>query len=265
MRSSALDNLAQDYIRLARAKGLSERRCCTRHLLRNACLPMITLVGLSIPTLLAGNLLIEVLFNYPGLGLLFYNALGNEDYRSCSPTRSSAAILTVLGNLVADIAVTVADPRVRLELSQRRRAAASRPTARARLSPTSLSTMPEGGEVAGHRQRLAAGAARVPRQPARGRRRSCVIVFFVLFCFLGPLFYHTNQTLTNPLIDRPAARAAAHPLGTDEHGFDELGRIMVGGQTALEIGFFAAFIATVIGTLYGADLRARRRPRRRRS
>ena len=80
MRSSALDNLAQDYIRLARAKGLSERAVLFRHLLRNACLPMITLVGLSIPALLAGNLLIEVLFNYPGLGLLFYNALGNQDY-----------------------------------------------------------------------------------------------------------------------------------------------------------------------------------------
>ena len=59
MRSSALDNLAQDYIRLARAKGLSERAVLFRHLLRNACLPMITLVGLSIPTLLAGNLLTE--------------------------------------------------------------------------------------------------------------------------------------------------------------------------------------------------------------
>ncbi len=77
MRSSALDELAQDYIRLARAKGLSERVVLTRHLLRNACLPVITLVGLSIPYLVAGNLLIEVLFNYPGLGLLFYNALGN--------------------------------------------------------------------------------------------------------------------------------------------------------------------------------------------
>ena len=66
MRSSALDELAQDYIRLARAKGLAEKVVLWRHLLRNACLPMITLVGLSIPSLLAGNLLIEVLFNYQG-------------------------------------------------------------------------------------------------------------------------------------------------------------------------------------------------------
>jgi peptide/nickel transport system permease protein len=114
MRSSALDNLAQDYIRLARAKGLSQRAVLFRHLLRNACLPMITLIGLSIPTLVAGNLLIEVLFNYPGLGLLFYNALGNADYNILLAYTIFGGILTVLGNLIADILVTVADPRIRL-------------------------------------------------------------------------------------------------------------------------------------------------------
>jgi peptide/nickel transport system permease protein len=115
MRSSALDNLAQDYIRLARAKGLSQRMVLTRHLLRNSCLPMITLVGLSIPSLLAGNLLIETLFNYPGLGLLFFNALGNEDYPILLAYTVVGGVLTVLGNLIADVALTVADPRVRLD------------------------------------------------------------------------------------------------------------------------------------------------------
>jgi peptide/nickel transport system permease protein len=114
MRSSALDNLGQDYIRLARAKGLSQKAVLFRHLLRNACLPMITLVGLSIPNLLAGNLLIEVLFNYPGLGLLFYNALGNEDYNILLAYTILGGALTVVGNLMADVAITVADPRVRL-------------------------------------------------------------------------------------------------------------------------------------------------------
>jgi peptide/nickel transport system permease protein len=114
MRSSALDNLGQDYIRLARAKGLSQKAVLFRHLLRNACLPMITLVGLSIPNLLAGNLLIEVLFNYPGLGLLFYNALGNEDYNILLAYTILGGVLTVVGNLMADVAITVADPRVRL-------------------------------------------------------------------------------------------------------------------------------------------------------
>lgn len=113
MRSSALDNLAQDYIRLARAKGLSQRAVLFHHLLRNACLPIITLIGLSIPSLLAGNLLIEVLFNYQGLGLLFYSALGNQDYNILLAYTVLGGVLTVLGNLMADVAVSVADPRIR--------------------------------------------------------------------------------------------------------------------------------------------------------
>jgi peptide/nickel transport system permease protein len=115
MRSSALDELAQDYIRLARAKGLSEKAVLWRHLLRNACLPVITLVGLSIPLLLAGNLLIEYLFNYQGLGFVFYTALGNEDYNVLLAYTLLGAILTVLGNLIADLAIAAADPRVRLD------------------------------------------------------------------------------------------------------------------------------------------------------
>jgi peptide/nickel transport system permease protein len=115
MRSSALDNMAQDYIRLARAKGLSERVVLFRHLLRNACLPMVTLIGLSIPALVAGNLLIETLFNYPGLGLLFYNALGQEDYPILLAYTILGGVLTVIGNLIADVAVTVADPRIRID------------------------------------------------------------------------------------------------------------------------------------------------------
>ena len=78
-----------------------------------------------------------------------------------------------------------------------------------------------------------------------------MIVFFVLFCFVGPLIYHTNQIDTN-LISANEPPSAAHLLGTDTDGFDELGRIMKGGQAALEIGFFAAFVAIVIGALWGA-------------
>jgi ABC-type dipeptide/oligopeptide/nickel transport system permease subunit len=78
-----------------------------------------------------------------------------------------------------------------------------------------------------------------------------MIVFFVLFCFVGPLIYRTNQLDTNLIIANEAP-SGAHLLGTDTNGFDELGRIMVGGQSALEIGFFAALVAIVIGSLWGA-------------
>jgi ABC-type dipeptide/oligopeptide/nickel transport system permease subunit len=113
-----------------------------------------------------------------------------------------------------------------------------------------LPSSPEGGDV----QIVASGWQLALREFMENRLAVAgvlVLVFFVLFCFIGPLIYHTNQTLTNPLVtDLPPG--SGHALGTDENGFDELGRIMVGGQTALEIGFLASFIATVVGTLYGA-------------
>ena len=114
MRSSALDNLAQDYIKVARAKGLSERAVLFRHLVRNSSLPMVTLIGLSIPDLLAGNLITEQVFNFPGIGLLFFNSLGTEDYPILLGYTLVGGILVVLGNLIADIALTITDPRIRL-------------------------------------------------------------------------------------------------------------------------------------------------------
>ncbi len=114
MRSTAIDTLAQDYIKAARAKGLPEKLVLWRHLVRNACLPMVTLIGLSIPFLLAGNLITESVFNYQGLGFLFYTSLTSVDYPVLLAYTLVGAILTVVGNLVADIALTVADPRIRL-------------------------------------------------------------------------------------------------------------------------------------------------------
>ena len=109
---------------------------------------------------------------------------------------------------------------------------------------------PEGGEI----QIIASGWRLALREFMSNRLAvfgAAVILFFVLFCFIGPLVYHTDQSQFNPLIT-DLSPGGSHLLGTDEHGFDELGRIMKGGQTALEIGFFASAIATVIGTLWGA-------------
>jgi ABC-type dipeptide/oligopeptide/nickel transport system permease subunit len=126
----------------------------------------------------------------------------------------------------------------------------SLPTGQLIGGPPPMSPTPEGGDV----QVIASGWRLAVREFLDNRLAIVgvlVIVFFVLLCFVGPLVYHTNQSVTNPLItDLPPG--SGHPLGTDQNGFDELGRIMAGGQTALEIGFFASFIATVIGTLYGA-------------
>jgi len=114
MRSSSMDVLAQDYIKVARAKGLPERLVLSRHLFRNASLPMVTLIGLSLPILLAGNLITEYLFNYQGLGLLFYTSLEKVDYPVMLAYTLIGAVLVVVGNLIADVALTIADPRIRL-------------------------------------------------------------------------------------------------------------------------------------------------------
>lgn len=113
-RSSALEQLGMDYIKVARAKGASERIVLTRHLLRNAVTPIITLVGVLIPTLLAGNLIVEAVFNYPGLGLLFLNSLHREDYPVLLAYTLIGGALTVAGNFIADLVVARADRRIEL-------------------------------------------------------------------------------------------------------------------------------------------------------
>ena len=113
MRSSAIDTLAQDYIRTARAKGLPERLVLTRHLLRNSLIAVVTLVGLSIPTILTGTLIIEQVFNYPGAGLEYFNAALRNDYEVMLGITVLVGVITVLGNLLADIGYAILDPRIR--------------------------------------------------------------------------------------------------------------------------------------------------------
>ncbi|HTH99796.1 MAG TPA: ABC transporter permease [Acidisoma sp.] len=114
MRSSTLEVINQDYVRTARAKGLRPREILRHHILRNAMLPMITLTGLQLPTLLGGALVAETVFTWPGMGRLFLDSLGYRDYPVVMGLLMVAAILTLLGNLMADILYVVFDPRMRL-------------------------------------------------------------------------------------------------------------------------------------------------------
>jgi peptide/nickel transport system permease protein len=113
MRSSVMDNLVQDYVRTARAKGASERRVLWGHVFRNSLMSIITLLGLSLPTLVAGAIFIEVVFNYPGMGLAFYNAALQVDYQVLLGFTLVATLATIVGNLLADVGYAVLDPRVR--------------------------------------------------------------------------------------------------------------------------------------------------------
>ena len=113
MRSSVIENLVQDYVRTARAKGVSNRGVLFLHAMPNALLPIITLIGLSLPGILSGALVVESLFNYPGMGLMFWNAAQNDDFPVMLGTTMVVGVAVVLGSLLADVAYAVADPRVR--------------------------------------------------------------------------------------------------------------------------------------------------------
>jgi peptide/nickel transport system permease protein len=113
MRSAVLDNLTEDYVRTAKAKGAGERRVLIRHVLRNSMIPIATLIGLSLPGIFGGALITEAVFNYPGIGYLFYLAAGNSDYPVLLGITVVVAAATVVGSLLADILYAVLDPRVR--------------------------------------------------------------------------------------------------------------------------------------------------------
>jgi len=117
-RSSMLEVLRQDYITTARAKGLPERVVIYRHALRNALLPLITILGLSIPGLIGGSVIFESIFAIPGVGQLMWSAVMARDYPVLMGNLVIVAILTLLGNLLADIGYAAVDPRIRTGLQE---------------------------------------------------------------------------------------------------------------------------------------------------
>ena len=113
IRSSMLEVLSQDYIRTARAKGMSERRVVYVHGLRNALIPLITLVGLELPGLVSGGLVVEVVFGWPGIGKLAFERALQYDYTTVMGVTFFATLLVIVGNLIADLLYGVLDPRIR--------------------------------------------------------------------------------------------------------------------------------------------------------
>jgi peptide/nickel transport system permease protein len=218
MRSSAIEKLGQDYIRLARAKGLRHRRdhlqlsrdrAPVRHGRRRS--------RLSDPARCRAP---RLRCDRPGLSA-----------RRC-PLRRGRPEDPVLGGWEIGMSV------IRVS------------------GPSPGGTLPLGEPVA-ESERLSRRPQGLSRLVWIARRHKLavagmvMIVVVVLFCFVGPLLYHTNQTTPNPsIVNRPPS--GAHPLGTDSTGYDELGRLMVGGQSSLEVGLGVGFLGTLIGILWGA-------------
>ena len=120
MRSRLLEVLNEEYIVAARARGFREGTVIVKHALRNAMIPIITIYGMSLPFLLGGATVIETIFAWPGMGRLTVDAVGGRDYPVIMATVMIAAILTVLGNLMADISYAAVDPRVSYDAQRRR-------------------------------------------------------------------------------------------------------------------------------------------------
>jgi peptide/nickel transport system permease protein len=113
MRSSVIENLAEDYVRTARSKGAGEWTVLFRHVLRNSLIPVVTLLGLSLPAIFSGALITEAVFNFPGMGQLFWTAAQTQDYPIMLGVTVLVGVATVIGSLLADLAYAVLDPRVR--------------------------------------------------------------------------------------------------------------------------------------------------------
>ena len=114
MRNNMLEVMRQDYIRTARAKGLPESTVIYKHALRNALMPVITILGLSVPGIVGGAVIMETVFGIDGMGRLMFQAVFSRDYNVAMGILVPAAVLTMLGNFLADIGYALADPRVRL-------------------------------------------------------------------------------------------------------------------------------------------------------
>lgn len=115
MRSSMLEVLRQDYVRTARSKGLQERLVILKHAARNALIPLITIVVFQIPGIFSGAIITETIFNYPGMGRLFIDSLGRDDWPIVMALLFITAILVVLATLIGDILYTIVDPRIRFD------------------------------------------------------------------------------------------------------------------------------------------------------
>lgn len=115
IRANMQEVLRQDYIRTARAKGLDEQTVIVKHAFRNTLIPLVTLIGLTLPGLLSGSVIIEQIFNWPGMGKFFFESIRTRDYQVIMGLTLIFSVLTLLGQLLADVLYAVVDPRVRLE------------------------------------------------------------------------------------------------------------------------------------------------------
>ena len=248
MRSSLLEVMREDYIRTARAKGVWTRLIMRRHALRNALLPVVTVIGLEFAFLIGGLVVTEQVFNINGIGKLFVDATARGDFNLIQGLVLLIATIFIFVNLLVDLLYGWLDPRIRLTL----RAAAMATVA---TTPSvQVDTHAQAAERAlAVRQEPAAGPGRLPDHPAlrgvRARRRA-----------------GSRPSIPRPSISPPCCRrpGAEHWFGTDQYGRDVFSRIVYGSRTALAVGILSAAVRLHAGRAGRRGVGLFRRPHRQR-
>ena len=244
-RSAMLEVLREDYIRTARAKGLWTKLILTRHALKNAMLPVLTVIALEFAFLLGGLVVTEQVFNLNGLGLLFVQAIAHRDY-----TLTQALVLLVARRSSSSTSWST----LRSPGSTRASATAEGTMA---INPAHRGPRRRRGRRAFDRRRDGVGQF-VRRAPARRDRGRSSSLLMAAVAVLAP-FLVTHNPLANDYGAMLSPPSAQHWLGTDAHGRDVYSRLIYGSRTALLVGFGASVIGATLGAVLGVAQRLLRR------
>lgn len=239
-RSSMLDVLGADYIRTARAKGLAEHVVLYRHALRNALLPVVTMLGLQFGNVMAGAIIVETVFNWPGLGRLAFDSVLRRDYPTILGVLLFSSIVVVVMNLVTDLCYRLIDP------------ASRRPETMNAITPPSVSVPSVAApQAAAHAEHPAREALRMFLRNPSAIAGMAMLLIVLLVAIAGPWIWPADpfEIRTMPL-SPPFSEEAW--LGSDQLGRDVLTGIIHGGRATLMVGAFAALLSVCIGVTLGA-------------
>ena len=239
-RSSMLEVLGEDYIRTARAKGLTRMRVIIVHALRNAMLPVVTVIGLQVGTLLAGAILTETIFSWPGLGRWLIDALQRRDYPVVQGGVLLVATMIILVNLLVDLLYGVVNPRIRHKtygdiMSQVTETIVS-------SAPGPMTPLQEFWHYFKRNKGAVVGLVYV-----------VIVLFIAIFAnWIAP--YNPAEQFRDALLAPPAWQeggSMAHLLGTDDVGRDVLSRLMYGARLSLLVGCLVVVLSLIMGVILG--------------
>lgn len=232
-RSSMIDVMQQDYIRTARAKGLSERVVVYRHALRNSLTQLVTMITLSMGGLVSGAVLVETVFTWPGMGTLIYSAIGQRDYNLITAGTLLISLTVLMANLLADILYAVVDPRVTIQVRGRNMALNRK---KSKEKEESRSPMQIGMERFFKNKLAVLGLI--------------VLSILILLSVLAPLLTPYDRDAVD-LFNAFQPPNAEHILGTDDVGRDTFTRLLHGGRVSLSVGLVSASISILVGVCLG--------------